>query len=278
MEIEELIQKALEEDLGSGDHTSLATIPEDSYGKAEMIAKEDGVIAGVEVAKMVFLAVDPDLKFTFFVKDGDAVKFGEKIMAIRGKSLSMLSAERTALNFIQRMSGIATFTRKMAQKISGLHTRLLDTRKTTPCNRIVEKMAVKAGGGENHRFGLYDMVLIKENHIDFAGGVKPAIEKVKNYLEKNNLNLKIEVEARDFAELNEILETGGIDRIMLDNFTPAELKKALELIPENYETEASGGISLETIRAYAETGVDYISVGALTHQIKSLDISLVAVV
>lgn len=278
MQIEELIQKALEEDLGSGDHTSLATIPEDAYGKAEMIAKEDGVIAGVEVAKMVFLAVDPDLKITFFVKDGDTVKFGEKIMEIQGKSLSMLSAERTALNFIQRMSGIATFTHKMAQKISGLSTRLLDTRKTTPCNRIVEKMAVKAGGGENHRFGLYDMIMIKDNHIDFAGGVKPAIEKVKAYLAKNNLNLKIEVEARNFDELNEILEIGGIDRIMLDNFTPVDLRKALERIPGHYETEASGGISLETIRAYAETGVDYISVGALTHQIKSLDISLLAVV
>jgi nicotinate-nucleotide pyrophosphorylase (carboxylating) len=278
MKVEELVRKALEEDLGSGDHTSRATVPGDAFGKAEMIAKEAGIIAGIQVAKMVFQEVDPDLKITVFLNDGDEVKSGEKIMEIQGKSLSMLSAERTSLNFIQRMSGIATFTNKIVQKISGLHTRLLDTRKTTPCNRIVEKMAVKAGGGENHRFGLYDMIMIKDNHIDFAGGVKPAIEKVKNYLEKNNLNLKIEVEARDFDELNEILETGDIDRIMLDNFTPAELKKALELIPENYETEASGGISLETIRAYAETGVDYISVGALTHQIKSLDISLLAVV
>ena len=278
MSIEELIQKALEEDLGNGDHTSRATVPQDAVGKAEMIAKESGIIAGIEVAKMVFQAVDPELKITFFRKDGDKVKSGEKIMEIHGKSLSMLSAERTALNFIQRMSGIATFTNEVAQKISGLHTRLLDTRKTTPCNRIVEKMAVKAGGGENHRFGLYDMIMIKDNHIDFAGGVKPAIEKVKTYLEKNNLKLKIEVEARDFSELNEILETGEVDRIMLDNFTPVDLKKALELIPDHYETEASGGISLETIRAYAETGVDYISVGALTHQIKSLDISLLAVV
>ena len=278
MNIEELIQLALEEDLGNGDHTSRATVPEDAVGKAEMMVKESGIIAGIEVAKMVFEAVDPDLKITVFRKDGDKVQSGEKIMEIHGKSLSMLSAERTALNFIQRMSGIATFTNEVVQKISGLNTRLLDTRKTTPCNRIVEKMAVKAGGGENHRFGLYDMIMIKDNHIDFAGGVKPAIEKVKVYLEKNNLNLKIEVEARDFDELNEILQVGDIDRIMLDNFSPSDLKKALELIPDHYETEASGGISLETIRAYAETGVDYISVGALTHQIKSLDISLLAIV
>lgn len=278
MSIEELIKKALEEDLGTGDHTSLATVPEEAVGKAVMVAKQEGILAGGEIAKKVFEAVDPDLKVTVFKPDGTKITTGENIMEIRGKSLSILSAERTALNFIQRMSGIASFTNKIVQKIDGLHTKLLDTRKTTPCNRMIEKMAVKAGGGENHRFGLFDMILIKDNHIDFAGGLKPAIEKVKTYLDKNKLSLKIEIEARDFTELKKILETGGVDRIMLDNFSPADLKKALEMIDGRYETEASGGISLESIRAYAETGVDYISVGALTHQIKSLDISLLAVV
>ncbi|MBE0649377.1 MAG: carboxylating nicotinate-nucleotide diphosphorylase [Bacteroidales bacterium] len=278
MSIEELIQKALDEDLGTGDHTSLATVPETTVGKSVMMAKEAGIVAGTEVARMVFEAVDPELEISLFKKDGEDIKPGEIIMEIQGKTLAMLSAERTALNFIQRMSGIATFTHKVTQKIEGLNTRLLDTRKTTPCNRLVEKMAVKAGGGENHRFGLYDMIMIKDNHIDFAGGVKPAIEKVKSYLKNNNLDLKIEIEARNFEELNEILEFGGIDRIMLDNFSPADMKKGLEMIAKRYETEASGGINLENIRAYAETGVDYISVGALTHQIKSLDISLLAVV
>lgn len=278
MSVEELIRKALEEDLGTGDHTSRATVPAEATGKAVMVAKAAGIVSGAEIAKQVFEAVDPDLKVSIFRKDGNAVRPGENIMQIGGRSLSILSAERTALNFIQRMSGIATFTHEIVQEINGLHTRLLDTRKTTPCNRIIEKIAVKAGGGQNHRFGLFDMILIKDNHIDFAGGVKPAIGKVKAYLEKNQLDLKIEIEARDFNELEEILETGGIDRIMLDNFSPAGLKKALEMIDRRYETEASGGISLESIRVYAETGVDYISVGALTHQIKSLDISLLAVV
>jgi nicotinate-nucleotide pyrophosphorylase (carboxylating) len=278
MSIEELIQKALEEDLGTGDHTSRATVPADAVGKAVMVAKAEGIVSGAEIAKQVFETVDPELKVTLFKKDGEKIKPGENIMEVRGKSLSMLSAERTALNFIQRMSGIATFTYEVTRKIEGLHTKLLDTRKTTPCNRMVEKMAVKAGGGENHRFGLYDMIMIKDNHIDFAGGVKPAIEKVKAYLMKNNLDLKIEVEARSFRELEEILAIGGIDRIMLDNFTPAELEKGLGMIGGRFETEASGGISLENIRAYADTGVDYISVGALTHQIKSMDISLLAVV
>jgi nicotinate-nucleotide pyrophosphorylase (carboxylating) len=278
MSIEELIQKALEEDLGTGDHTSRATVPADAVGKAVMVAKAEGIVSGAEIAKQVFETVDPELKVTLFKEDGEQVKPGENIMEVRGKSLSMLSAERTALNFIQRMSGIATFTYEVTRKIEGLHTKLLDTRKTTPCNRMVEKMAVKAGGGENHRFGLYDMIMIKDNHIDFAGGVKPAIEKVKAYLMKNNLDLKIEVEARSFRELEEILAIGGIDRIMLDNFTPAELEKGLGMIGGRFETEASGGISLENIRAYADTGVDYISVGALTHQIKSMDISLLAVV
>ena len=277
MGLEELIQRALEEDLGTGDHTSLAVVPEGALGNAVMIAKEPGIVAGTEIAKMVFEAVDPDLQVVIFKKDGEEVKPGENIMQVQGNSLSVLSAERTALNFIQRMSGIATFTNKVVRKLDGLHTILLDTRKTTPCNRIVEKMAVKAGGGENHRFGLFDMIMIKDNHIDFAGGVKPAIEKVKTYLEKHCLDLKIEIEARNFKEIQEILETGGIDRIMLDNFSPEDIKKGLDMIDGYYETEASGGINMENIRAYAETGVDYISVGALTHQIKSMDISLIAV-
>ncbi len=277
MSIEELIQKALEEDLGTGDHTSKAVVPRGAVGNAVMVAKESGIVAGAGIAKIVFENIDSDLKITIFKKDGDEVKPGENIMQIQGNSLSVLSAERTALNFIQRMSGIATFTNKMVHKIEGLHAILLDTRKTTPCNRIVEKMAVKAGGGENHRFGLFDMIMIKDNHIDFAGGVKPAIEKVKAYLEKHHLDLKIEIEARDFKELQEILETGGIDRIMLDNFSPEDMRKGLEMIGGRYETEASGGINMENIRAYAETDVDYISVGALTHQIKSMDISLIAV-
>lgn len=277
MGLEELIQRALEEDLGTGDHTSLAVVPEGALGNAVMIAKEPGIVAGTEIAKMVFEAVDPDLKVVIFKKDGEEVKPGENIMQVQGNSLSVLSAERTALNFIQRMSGIATFTNKVVRKLDGLHTILLDTRKTTPCNRIVEKMAVKAGGGENHRFGLFDMIMIKDNHIDFAGGVKPAIEKVKTYLEKHCLDLKIEIEARNFKEIQEILETGGIDRIMLDNFSPEDIKKGLDMIDGYYETEASGGINMENIRAYAETGIDYISVGALTHQIKSMDISLIAV-
>ncbi len=278
MNIDELISKALEEDLGSGDHTSRATVPVSATGKSVMVAKAEGIVAGTEIAKKVFQAVDHQLQVSLFKEDGETVKPGEKIMEIRGSSLSMLSAERTALNFIQRMSGIATFTREVTRKIEGMHTKLLDTRKTTPCNRMVEKMAVKAGGGENHRFGLYDMIMIKDNHIDFAGGVRPAIRKTIAYLKENHLDLKIEIEVRSFPELEEVLSTGGIHRIMLDNFTPSELKKGLERIHGKYETEASGGISVENIRAYAETGVDFISVGALTHQIRSLDISLLAVV
>ena len=198
-------------------------------------------------------------------------------MIVSGKSRVLLSAERTALNYIQRMSGIATFTAEVVSRIAGLHTKVLDTRKTTPCNRMFEKMAVRAGGGENHRFGLYDMIMIKDNHIDFAGGIRPAIEKVRSYLKANHLDLKIEIETRNFKELEEVLQTGGIHRIMLDNFSPDELRQALEMVDKKYETEASGGITPETIREYAETGVDFISVGALTHQIKSLDISLKAI-
>jgi len=277
MTAEELIRKALEEDLGSGDHTSLATISEKADGSAIMLAKEKGVLAGTETAKMVFKILDPEISVDILITDGQPIVPGDKIMVVSGKSRVLLSGERTALNYVQRMSGIATFTADVVSLLDGLHTKVLDTRKTTPCNRLFEKMAVKAGGGTNHRFGLYDMIMIKDNHIDFAGGIQPAIEKVHHYLKANHLDLKIEVETRNFQELEEVLQVGGIHRIMLDNFTPDELRKALKMIDKRYETEASGGITPETIRTYAETGVDFISVGALTHQIKSLDISLKAV-
>lgn len=277
MTIDEIIKRALEEDLGDGDHTSLATIPADASGKAELLAKQNGVLAGVEVAAKVFKTVDPTLKIDIYKKDGTIVRNGEVVMLVDGKARSILSAERTALNFIQRMSGIATNTYKLVRKLDGLKTKVLDTRKTTPGNRLVEKMAVKIGGGHNHRFGLYDMIMIKDNHVDFAGGIKQAIEATKSYLEKNNKALKIELEVRNFQELREAIETGGIHRIMLDNFTPDDLLMAVQIINKKFETEASGGITGENIREYAETGVDYISVGALTHQINSLDLSLKAV-
>ncbi len=274
VKVSELIKQSLIEDLGDGDHTSLSTIPKNALGKVKLIAKDIGIVAGVEVAKMVFLQVDNSLEVKVFINDGSAIKPGDLIMNIKGKSRSLLSAERTALNFIQRMSGIATYTNKIHGKIADLNTKLLDTRKTTPCNRIVEKLAVRMGGGTNHRFGLYDMIMIKDNHVDFAGGIVNAIESTNNYLNEHGKNLKIEIEVRNFDELNEVLTHGGVDRIMLDNFTPEQLKEAINLIDGRYETEASGGITIDTIRSYALTGVDFISVGALTHQISSLDLSL----
>lgn len=276
MTIDEIVRMALAEDLGDGDHTTLATVPENALGEAILYAKEEGILAGVEVACEVFKQFDSKVTIDIYIKDGSKLKPGDKVMLVKGKSRSLLSAERTALNFIQRMSGIATFTNKIVQKIDGLNTRLLDTRKTTPCNRIVEKMAVKIGGGMNHRFGLFDMIMIKDNHVDFAGGIKNAVEATHKYLSDNNKNLKIELEVRNFDELTEAMEVGGIDRVMLDNFLPTDLKKALQIIDGKFETEASGGISIDTIREFAETGVDFISVGALTHQIKSLDLSLKA--
>lgn len=276
MTIDEIVRIALAEDLGDGDHTTLATVPENAMGEAILYAKEEGILAGVEVACEVFKQFDSKINIDIYIKDGSKLKPGDKVMLVKGKSRSLLSAERTALNFIQRMSGIATFTNKIVQKIDGLNTRLLDTRKTTPCNRIVEKMAVKIGGGMNHRFGLFDMIMIKDNHVDFAGGIKNAVEATHKYLSDNNKNLKIELEVRNFDELTEAMEVGGIDRVMLDNFSPTDLKKALQIIDGKFETEASGGISIDTIREFAETGVDFISVGALTHQIKSLDLSLKA--
>jgi len=277
MKIDEIISNALKEDLGVGDHTSLATIPSDAQGRAELLVKEDGVIAGIDVAREVFFQVDAGLKFVGLMDDGQAVRRGDVAFTVSGKSVSILSGERLALNFLQRMSGIATATRIMTDKLKGLNVKLLDTRKTTPNLRILEKYAVKAGGGYNHRFGLYDMIMIKDNHVDFAGGVSEALNATKSYLASENLDLKIEIEVRDFNELNEVLDIGGVDRIMLDNFTVDGMRSAINLIKGRFETEASGGITLETIRQYAETGVDYISVGALTHQIKSLDMSLKAV-
>lgn len=277
MTIDKIIAYALIEDIQDGDHTSLATIPITAQGKARLLVKEDGVLAGIEVAKKVFQQVDNNIVFIQFLKDGDQIKIGDIAFEVSGKSISLLTAERLVLNFMQRMSGIATATNKIVKLIAGTNTRILDTRKTTPNLRLLEKEAVKLGGGENHRMGLYDMIMIKDNHIDFAGGITNAIDATQKYLAKNNKDLKIEIEVRNFEELNQVLKHGKVNRIMLDNFSPMELKKALVLIDKRYETEASGGITIESIREYAETGVDYISVGALTHHIKSLDLSLKAI-
>ena len=277
MTIDDIVKVALEEDLGDGDHTSLATIPKDAIGKAELIAKENGVVAGLEVAINVFRQVDASLEIECFKKNGNIIRAGERVMLVKGKAQSILSAERTALNFIQRMSGIATFTYQVNRKLEGLATKLLDTRKTTPGNRIIEKLAVKIGGGNNHRFGLFDMIMIKDNHVDFAGGISKAIKSTQEYLVKNKKDLKIEIEVRNFQELRQVMETGGVDRIMLDNFDPEDLFAAVQIIGRKYETEASGGITIKNIREYAETGVKFISMGALTHQIRSLDLSLKAI-
>jgi nicotinate-nucleotide pyrophosphorylase (carboxylating) len=276
MHIDDLISRALAEDLGDGDHTSLACIPANSIGKAKLLVKETGIIAGIEIARQVFENVDVKTQFIQVLKDGDAVKPGDIAFTVEGNPVSLLSSERLALNFMQRMSGIATKTHQMVKLLDGLNTKLLDTRKTTPTLRTLEKMAVKLGGGENHRFGLYDMIMIKDNHVDFSGGIKNAINNVKNYLKEKNKSLKIEIEVRNFDELNQVISIGGVNRIMLDNFSPENLKKAVDIIDGKYETEASGGITESTLRMYAETGVDYISVGSLTHHIKSLDLSLKA--
>jgi len=277
MTIDEIIAEALKEDLGSGDHSSLSTIPKTERGRAQLFAKEDGIIAGIDVARKVFIAVDSHIIFKNFVSDGDKIKVGDVIFEVEGSSVSLLSAERLALNFMQRMSGIATKTHRMVSLLEGLNTKLLDTRKTTPLLRELEKYSVKVGGGENHRFGLYDMIMIKDNHIDFAGGIEKAIEASNDYLMKEDLDLKIEIEVKDMDEVEEVLRVGNIHRIMFDNFTPELMKEAVKRIGGRFETEASGGITETTLRAYAETGVDYISVGALTHHIKSLDLSLRAV-
>lgn len=276
MQLIDLIKYALSEDIGDGDHTSLSTIPSTATGKARLIVKEEGILAGMRIAPIVFELVDPKIVFNQLLQDGTAVKPGDIAFTIEGPSISLLSAERLVLNFMQRMSGIATVTNRYTKELEGLHTKVIDTRKTTPLMRELEKEAVRIGGGGNHRFGLFDMILIKDNHVDFAGGISQAIGAAQQYLKKTGKDLKIEIEVRNFDELNEAIEFGGIDRIMLDNFTPEMLTQAVKLIDGRFETEASGGITLNTLRSYALSGVDFISVGALTHHIKSLDLSLKA--
>ncbi len=275
--IEEIIENALREDIGPGDYSTLSCVPENAKGSAKLIIKDEGIIAGVELAVKIFHHFDPNLKINVLITDGSAVKFGDIAFTVEGSSRSILTTERLVLNFMQRMSGIATKTQSIVKIIEGTNTKLLDTRKTTPGIRYMEKWAVKIGGGENHRFALYDMIMLKDNHVDYAGGIKQAIERANSYIKENNLDLKIEIEVRNEDELKQVLETGNVDRIMLDNFTPERIKAVLPLIPSKYETEASGGITLETIRGFAETGIQYISVGALTHSAKSLDMSLKAV-
>jgi nicotinate-nucleotide pyrophosphorylase (carboxylating) len=275
--IHEFIKAALAEDTGDGDHTSLACIPATATGKAHLLVKQNGIIAGVELALQVFKQVDKSLKTTVFIKDGRPVKKGDIILTVSGSSRSILLAERLVLNCMQRMSGIATYTNQLVQLCKGTSSKVIDTRKTTPTIRGLEKWAVVIGGGANHRIGLYDMILIKDNHVDYAGGIKQAIESANSYLKKKNKKLKIEIETRSLDEVKQVLAVGKVNRIMLDNFTTGDLKKAIKLINGKYETEASGGITETTIRSFAKCGVDFISVGALTHSIKSLDLSLKAI-
>ncbi|WP_417886760.1 carboxylating nicotinate-nucleotide diphosphorylase [Zunongwangia sp.] len=275
-EIENIISNAIREDVGEGDHSSLACIPSSSKGKAQLLVKDNGILAGVAFAQRVFEKVDPNLKLEIILKDGAPIKNGDVAFYVEGASQSILKAERLVLNGMQRMSAIATKTKEFVEKLEGTGTKILDTRKTTPGIRALEKWAVKIGGGENHRFALYDMIMLKDNHIDFAGGVAKAIQKTKDYLKRNNLDLKIIVEARDMQEIKEILNEGGIYRILIDNFNYTETKQAVKLIGDQCLTESSGGITLESARKYAECGVDYISSGALTHSVYNLDLSLKA--
>ncbi|WP_421763827.1 carboxylating nicotinate-nucleotide diphosphorylase [Ekhidna sp.] len=275
--INAFIKAALAEDIGDGDHSSLGSIPAEAKSKAHLIIKDDGVIAGLELAEKIFNYVDKDLVLDFHKKDGDTIEHGEIAFSVEGTSRSILSSERLALNCLQRMSAIATYTHHMNQLIKGTKARLLDTRKTTPLFRLAEKWAVVIGGGVNHRFGLYDMVMLKDNHIDFAGGVKNAINQTVHYLTENNLKLNIEIEVRSLRELEEVLDVGQVQRVMLDNMLPSDIRQAIKMIGGRFETEASGGITEKTIAEIAETGVDYISVGALTHSYKSLDMSLKAI-
>ena len=275
--VDKLIELAFAEDVGDGDHTTLCSIPADAMGKAKLVIKETGIIAGVEVGVSVFHKLNPELNIDVLINDGSKVEPGDVVFTIKGKTQSILQAERIVLNIMQRMSGIATTTRKYVALIEGTSAKVLDTRKTTPGMRILEKQAVKIGGGENHRIGLFDMILLKDNHVDFAGGIEKAILGAQLYLKENNKQLKIEIEVRNLEELNEVLRVGGVDRIMLDNFTPEKTKEAVEIVNSRVELESSGGITIQTIRDYAETGVDYISVGALTHSVKSLDMSLIAI-
>ncbi|WP_347174512.1 carboxylating nicotinate-nucleotide diphosphorylase [Polaribacter uvawellassae] len=276
-ELKIIITNAIREDVGEGDHTSLSCIPADAKGKAKLLVKEGGIIAGVEFAKMIFKQVDADLQIETLINDGEKVQFGDIVFYVSGRSQSILKAERLVLNSMQRMSAIATKTRFFADLLEGTKTKVLDTRKTTPGIRAIEKWAVKIGGGENHRFALYDMIMIKDNHIDFAGGITAAINKTKAYLSKNNIDIKIIVEARNLEEIQEILECGGAYRILIDNFNYEDTRKAVVLIGDKCLTESSGGINEKTIRKYADCGVDYISSGALTHSVYNMDLSLKAI-
>lgn len=274
--VKELIELCIKEDIGDGDHTSLCCIPADAHGRMRLLCKQEGVIAGIEVAQMVFDRLDPEMRFEQKLNDGDHVQPGDVAFYVSGRVRSLLQAERIVLNIMQRMSGVATQTAFYEKHLEGLHTRILDTRKTTPGMRVLDKMAVKLGGGENHRMGLFDMILLKDNHIDFAGGIRKAIHGAREYLHAKGKQLPIECEVRSLEDIDEVFAAGGVDRIMFDNFTPEMTRKAVEKVAGRCETESSGGITLETMRAYAECGVDFISVGALTHQIKSLDMSLKA--
>lgn len=273
---DKLIDLAFAEDIGDGDHTTLCCIPEDAMGKSHLLIKEDGILAGVEVAKKVFARFDPTMEVEVLMQDGATVKVGDIAMVVTGKIRSLLQTERLMLNILQRMSGIATMTHRYVERLQGTGTRVLDTRKTTPGLRMLEKQAVKIGGGTNHRIGLFDMILLKDNHVDFAGGISNAINRCHEYLKEKGLDLKIEIEVRNFDELQQVLQCGGVNRIMLDNFSVPDTKRAVEIIDHKYETESSGGITFDTIRSYAECGVDFISVGALTHSVKGLDMSFKA--
>lgn len=274
--IQHLIQLALAEDIGEGDHTTLCSIPSDIKGKSKLLIKEEGILAGVDIAKEVFHQFDPGLEMEVYIQDGTAVHPGDVAFVVSGKVHSILQTERLVLNIMQRMSGIATITRQYVKLLEGTNAKVLDTRKTTPGMRMLEKQAVKIGGGVNHRIGLFDMILLKDNHIDFAGGIENAIRGAREYLRNQNRQLKIEIEVRNLEELDRVLQLGGVDRIMLDNFTPEKTRQAVQRVQGRVELESSGGITFDTIRSYAETGVDYISVGALTHSVKSLDMSLKA--
>lgn len=275
--IDELLDLAFAEDIGDGDHTTLCCIPADEMGKQHLLVKEEGILAGVEIAKKVFHKFDPELKMTVFINNGAHVKPGDVAFVVEGRVRSLLQTERLMLNIMQRMSGIATMTAKYMDRLKGLKTKVLDTRKTTPGMRMLEKEAVKIGGGMNHRIGLFDMILLKDNHVDFAGGIANAINKANEYIKANHKDgMKIEIEVRNFDELDEALATGHVDRIMLDNFTPENTKKAVDIVAGRCELESSGGITFDTLRDYGECGVDYISVGALTHSVKGLDMSFKA--
>lgn len=274
--IDELIDLAFAEDIGDGDHTTLCCIPDTAMGKSRLLIKEPGILAGVEIARKIFHRFDPDLKMTVYIEDGTAVKPGDVAFVVEGRVQSLLQTERLMLNVMQRMSGIATMTHRYVKKLEGLHTRILDTRKTTPGMRMLEKEAVKIGGGVNHRIGLFDMILLKDNHVDFAGGIENAISRCHDYLKAKGKDLKIEIEVRNLDELKEVMRVGGVDRIMLDNFSPELTKEAVIIVGGKYEIESSGGITFDTIRDYAESGVDFVSVGALTHSVKGLDMSFKA--